>query len=339
MSIKPAANSPKKKALYVTDTFSIVFHPDDCAALSQMVDVYAPPQKSDVFATNPALLADAQIIMSSWGAPKLDEAFLKAAPRLEAVFYAAGTVKPFVTDACWERDLVICSAWGMNAIPVAEFALAQIYLCLKRVYQLAAYFTQERGKKLPTAGIAGGYKSAVGLISLGQVGRLTLKLLKQSEIKILVYDPFVSTEEAVALGAELVSLDEIFSRSDVVSLHTPWLKETENMIQGRHFASMKPNAAFINTARGAVVNEPEMIAALKARPDIFAVLDVTYPEPPAPDSPLWEMPNILLTPHIAGGIGNECYRQGREMIAEVRRYLNGEPLQWRITKERLSLLA
>jgi phosphoglycerate dehydrogenase-like enzyme len=148
-----------------------------------------------------------------------------------------------------------------------------------------------------------------------------------------------SEEKASRLGAEKCSLEAIFNRSDVVSLHTPWLKETEGMITGEHLALMKPNATFINTARGAVVREQEMIEVLQQRPDLFAILDVTYPEPPKPGSPLYTLPNVILTPHIAGSLDNECQRMGRYMVDELERYLAGEPLQWAISREKAATLA
>jgi phosphoglycerate dehydrogenase-like enzyme len=126
-------------------------------------------------------------------------------------------------------------------------------------------------------------------------------------------------------------LEDIFRRADVVSLHTPWLPETEGMITGQHFTLMKPNAAFINTARGAVVRESEMIAVLEQRPDLLAVLDVTYPEPPVPGSPLYTLPNVVLTPHIAGALGPETRRLGEMMLDELQRYLRGEPLRWQVS--------
>jgi phosphoglycerate dehydrogenase-like enzyme len=96
---------------------------------------------------------------------------------------------------------------------------------------------------------------------------------------------------------------------------------------------MKPGASFINTARGAVVNEADLIAVLREREDLFAVLDVTYPEPPAPDSPLFDLPNVLLTPHIAGSLNNECRRMGRTMVEELGRWLRGEPLRYRVGQD------
>jgi phosphoglycerate dehydrogenase-like enzyme len=150
---------------------------------------------------------------------------------------------------------------------------------------------------------------------------------------VLVYDPFVTPREARELGVELTSLDDLFHRSDAVSLHTPWLPETEGMITGAHIASMKPGATFINTARGQVVREKEMILAISRRPDLQIVLDVAAEEPPDPESPLYTMPNVVLTPHIAGSAGAECRRLGQYMVEELRRYVRGEPLQWAVTRE------
>ena len=111
------------------------------------------------------------------------------------------------------------------------------------------------------------------------------------------------------------------------------------MITGAHIASMKEGATFINTARGAIVREPEMTAVLAERPDLFAILDVTDPEPPVDGSPLYTLPNVVLTPHIAGSMDGECRRMGRTMVEECRRYLAGEPLRWAIDRERARSLA
>ena len=125
----------------------------------------------------------------------------------------------------------------------------------------------------------------------------------------------------------------------MASLHTPWLPETERLITGAHLASLKPYATFINTARGAIVREDEMIAVLQQRPDLVAVLDVTYPEPPAADSPLYTLPNVIITPHIAGSMQAECRRQGQYMIAELERYLAGQPLKYGLTRAKAAIMA
>jgi len=156
---------------------------------------------------------------------------------------------------------------------------------------------------------------------------------------VVAYDPYISPEEAARLRVKLVSLDEVFALSDVVSCHTPVLKETEKMIQRRHFELMKPGSTFINTARGAVVDEEGMVQVLKKRADLFAVLDVTEPLPPSGESPLYSMPNVMLTPHIAGCLGPECRRMGKLMVDELDRYLSGKALRYEIDQKRFQTMA
>src|SRR5690606_39096429 len=100
---------------------------------------------------------------------------------------------------------------------------------------------------------------------------------------------------------------------------------------------MKRGATFINTARGAVVNEEDLIAVFRERTDLQALLDVTYPEPPANDSPLYVLDNVLITPHIAGSIGPECRRMAAYMIEELKRFINNEPLKWGLTKQKAAI--
>lgn len=145
--------------------------------------------------------------------------------------------------------------------------------------------------------------------------------------------------EAAALNVKKVDLETLFKESEVVSLHTPLLPETTGMITGKHIQSMKPHTTFINTARGAIVKENDMIAVLKERTDLTAVLDVTHPEPPEKDFPLYEMENIILTPHIAGSLGSEVGRMGEYMLQELKQYLAAEPLKYQITKEKYQLMA
>ena len=332
----------KLKALYILDPgpYEWIYGPHERADINKLVDIIAPQQTVQSIREHPELLRDVDVILSGWGAPEMDAAFLDQAPQLKAVFYGAGSIRGIVDHAFWQRGCVITSAYGANAVPVAIYTLAQILFSLKHGWRYALEL--KRTHQYPereTMDMPGTYTSTVGLISLGMVGRQVCDLLKPFGLKVLAYDPFATPEAAQALGVELCALDDLFRRSDVVSLHTPWLKETEGMITGAHFAAMKKGAAFINTARGAIVREEEMIAVLQQRPDLFAVLDVVYPEPPAPDSPLYTLPNVIVTPHIAGAVGTECQRMGRYMVEELTRYLHGEPLQWGITEQQAKVLA
>jgi phosphoglycerate dehydrogenase-like enzyme len=315
-----------------------IYGEEERAAVAGLADVYAPFQTGNSVAKNPGVLAEAEVILSGWGAPAMDGGFLAAAPNLRVVLYGAGSIRRVATPAFWERDLRITSAYAANAVPVSEYALTVILFSLKRGWHFA--FSAQREKALPRQGqVPGAYGSTVGLVSLGMVGRLVRERLRPFDLRVVAYDPFVTPEEAHVLGVDLMSLEDLFASSDVVSLHVPLLPETEGMILGSHLASMKRNATLINTSRGAVVREAEMVEVLGERPDLWAVLDVTHPEPPEPDSRLFDLPNVVLTPHIAGSLGNECRRMGRLVVDELRRYVAGEPLKLEITRERAALMA
>ncbi|MBL7201680.1 MAG: hydroxyacid dehydrogenase [Anaerolineae bacterium] len=326
------------KGLFVmrTQAYSTIYGPSELDEIGQLVDIYAPQQTAASVQEDPSVLAEADVIFSGWGMAKMDDAFLAAAPRLKAVFYGAGSIRGFATDAGWDRGILVTSAYAANAIPTAEYALSQILFSLKRgwFYALAVKRDGRYPKREP---VPGAYQSEVGLVSLGMIGSRVARLLQPFDVRVLAYTS--SEEKAASLGAERCSLEEVFARSDVVSMHTPWLKETEGMITGEHFAAMKPNATFINTARGAVVREGEMIEVLRERTDLFAVLDVTYPEPPEPGSPLYTLPNVVLTPHIAGSLSGECRRMGGYVVEELKRYLCGEPQLWPISREQAATLA
>jgi phosphoglycerate dehydrogenase-like enzyme len=318
--------------------FDNVYGPEERVHIASLVEVLAPPMTRDELLARAELLARLEVLLTGWGAPALDAAFLRRTPKLRAVFYGAGSVKPIVSDALFERGVVLTTANTALAKPVAEYTVAQVILCLKRVWQTAQDTRLRRGHPPRVAG-PGAFGSTIGIVSLGAIGRLVLRKLQAMDVRVVAYDPCLSGPEAAALGVPLCSLEELFARSDVVTLHTPWLPETENLVGGRHFRAMKPGASFINTARGAVVNEPEMVAVLRARPDLFAVLDVTWPEPPPADSPLYDLPNVVVTPHIAGAMGLECRRMGRMMAEELERFVRGEPLQGQVRRERLATMA
>ena len=332
--------TPIPKALYVLDgeAYEKIYGGEERASVAELADIYAPPQTRDSVSKNPSVLSEAEVILSGWGAPAMDGAFLAAAPNLRAVLYGAGSIRRVATPALWERGVRITSARAANAAPVSEYALAAILFSLKRGWHFA--FSAQRNKALPGQGqVPGAYGSTVGLVSLGMVGRLVRERLRTFDLRVVAYDPYVTSEEARLLDVDLVSLEDLFESSEVVSLHAPLLPETERMILGSHLASMRRNATLINTSRGGVMREDEMVEVLKERPDLWAVLDVTHPEPPEPGSRLYDLPNVVLTPHIAGSLGSECQRMGRLVVDELRRYVAGEPLQHEITRERAALMA
>lgn len=328
------------RALYLLnpDAYDDIYGPDERADIACLVEVIAPVQTAQNVRINPSILADVDVILTGWGMAVLDETLLAAAPALKAIFYGAGSIRYFVTDAMWARGIVVTSAAAANAVPVAEFTVAALVMSLKQVWRLQRDVRTQR-RFVARTPVIGVYRSTVGLIGLGMIGRMVAERLRSYDVHVLVHDPHVAASDAAALGVELCTLDALFARSDAVSLHAPWLSATEGMITGAHLAAMRENATFINTARGALVREAEMIDVLQQRPDLCAVLDVTYPEPPASDSPLYTLPNVVLTPHIAGSVGAECRRMGRAMVDELARFVRGEPLRWSVSHAQAAIMA
>jgi phosphoglycerate dehydrogenase-like enzyme len=337
---QPNAQKPKLQALYCmapiayNSMFGKFLH-----EIGDLVNVYAPLQSRKSIAEDPSVLAKMEILFSGWGGPKMDEAFLKAAPNLKAVFYSGGSMRQVATDAFWASGIPITCALEANGYSVANYAISQILWLLRRGWYYALKIREEKAwpQHIP---VPGDYQSTVGIISLGTIARRVCKVLHDSfDVKLLAYSTSANPQTARELGLEYGSLEDVFRKSDVVSLHTGWLKETEGMITGDHFRMMKQGASFINNARGAVIRQDEMILALRDRPDIWAVLDVTWPEPPPADSPLFTLPNVVMTPHIGGPLDGECLRNGKAMLDDLKLFLAGKPMTCQIGAERARRLA
>lgn len=278
-------------------------------------------------------LAEAEVIFTGWNSPLLDEALLRQLPRLRAVFHGAGSVRPYVTDAFWDRGIAISTAAAANAIPVAEYTLGAILLSLKQAWRLNRQTRHERTFPQELPSVQGARGATIGLVSLGLIGREVLRRLRSFEVQVIAHDPYLPAARFSELGVESVPLPELMARSDIISLHTPLHPETHGFITGDLLNRLKPGATFINTARGGLVQEPELVTFLRSRPDVQAILDVSSPEPPVADSPLYDLPNVFLTPHIAGSLGPECRRLGWAMVEEFRRYVRGEPLHYALSRQ------
>lgn len=324
----------RPKGLYVIETrfFEQIYGPSERADLEVLADIYASPQTPNSIRENSSLLRECEVLFSGWGGPIIDEDFLAAAPNLKIIFFAGGTVGNIVTEAMWERDVIITSSYSANAVPVVEYVLGMIFFSLKHGWHYA-FDIKRKGRYPKKWRVPGSYQSTVGLISMGAVARMLCERLRSSDLKIIAYDPYLTPQEANILGIDLVSLDEVFSKSDLVSIHTPALAETHGMIDKTLLGQMKNGATLINTSRGAVINEHDLITVATQRTDLQIILDVTDPEPPVPGSPLYNLPNVVLTPHIAGSMDSECRRMARYMIEELTRYNKGEPLRWVVTPE------
>ena len=255
------------------------------------------------------------------------------------MFYAAGSVKGWAPSLL-DRGVLVVSGWAANAVPVAEFSLAQILLSCK------GYFRNTREFGSPAARIEsrpfrgrGVFGETVGIIGVGMVGRALCQLLRPFELEVIVCDPYLEKKEAAALGVESVSMEDVFQRSYVIGNHLPNLPSLRGVLNAALFSRMRENATFINTGRGAQVVEADLIETLRERPDLTALLDVTFPEPPATDSELYRLPNVQLSSHIAGSMNDEVVRMADFMIEEFIAWEAGKPLRYQVTRELLERMA
>ena len=296
--------------------------------------------KADVI-RKPNAFSDVEVVFSTWGMPAFTEEEIRAyLPNLKCVFYGAGTVQKFARPFL-NCGVKLFSAWAANAVPVAEMTVAQIILSNKG-YFLTNRIYRNSGKASAKAVFHkcnGNYGETVGIIGAGMIGKLVIQMLKQYNLKVIVFDPFLSDEKADELGVEKCELAELFERAFVVSNHLANNAQTQGMLCYDHFRRMRENAVFINTGRGAQVVEDDLVRALTERPDLTALLDVTDPEPPVDGHPFYTLPNCLLTPHIAGSDGDEVARMGEYMLDECKTYLAGEPCQYEVSLKMLETMA
>ncbi len=305
--------------------------------IAEVSDFYPVNVTSADFERLRSELAGVEAVFSTWGFPLRDSASLDFFPSLKAVFYAAGSVKHFAGNLL-AGNIAVASAWKTNAIPVAEFAASEILLANK------GFFRNQREAKSPGRAKVcfsghGNYGETVAVLGAGQVGSLVIQELRRHNLKILVFDPFLPEVQAQAMGVQKVSLAEAFALAYTVSCHLADVPETRNLIGRELLASMRQDATFINTGRGATVSESALCEVLSERPDLTAVLDVTSPEPPVPDSLLYQLPNVTLTSHIAGSVGDETIRMADCMIEEFAAWQQGGKLRCQVTAEMLEHMA
>lgn len=287
--------------------------------------------------TNWQALEEADIIFATWGMPAFSEMELKRLTKLKAVFYAAGSVKLF-GEPLLKKGIILSSAWQANAIPVAEFTLATILLAMKGFYRNSREYIHPEAFHSAYRG-PGNFGETVSLLGAGAIGRKLIELLRPFRLQVQVFDPYLSDEGAKKLGVVKVSLEAAFENGFVVSNHLANIPATVRMLRGNHFEKLRHNAVFINTGRGATVNESEFLDVFERRQDLTALLDVTYPEPPVHGSPFYTLPNVVMTTHIAGSQGDEVVRMAAYAWDEFLAWHHGEPLRYQVTLDMLPSMA
>ena len=306
--------------------------------IRQIADLRINPARQRTTADEVArLLEGADVAVTSWGCPCLDEDVLASAGSLRLVVHAAGTVKQLVSDALFDRGIRVTSGAAVIAKGVAETTLGIMITATKNILKLNE--ATSRGEWGEARRLCRDFCDlTVGIVGCGHVGRSVISLLRNFEVDVLVYDPYLSDEEAARMGARRTGLEELLKSSDIVSLHAPSIPETHHMINRNTLAHMRDGAILINTARGSLINEEDLVREVESG-RITAWLDVTDPEPPAADHPFRRLPGVVLTPHIAGVAANGRTRLGRYALQEIERFVKGEDPLYEVRREQLPRLA
>jgi phosphoglycerate dehydrogenase-like enzyme len=328
-------------ALMSEATFADQFDGRRLSRLRSLVTPTEPLHVDDLDLLPRDQLGEVEVLLTGWGAPALDQQLLDRMPSLATVLHCAGSVKGLVSESLWRRNIRVSSAAEVNAIPVAEFTFAAIVMAGKKAPFLAAdariqrtdwNYRHARGK-LSNLGLT------VGIVGFSRIGRRVVDRLQQLEdLTCLVADPFADPAAVSAAGARLVELHEMLARVDVLSIHAPELPSTRHLIGRQELAQLSDHATVINTARGSLLDTTALEKeCLTGR--LNAILDVTDPEPLPSGSVLYDLPNVMITPHIAGSLDSEIRRMTDAALDELERLLSGRPLLHEIQECDLAVIA
>lgn len=332
------------KAIFVNRSEELVrrlYAEKQMARLRGLVDLDEQHVYTSVEALRAADLRDVEVIFSAWSMfPMTEEEIREIFPSLKAIFYSGGSVRGFAGPfiACGAR---VFSGWNANGTAVTQFAFAQIMLATKGYFgvQLAQKQTGRESAYHLFKQYPGAYGVKVGLLGCGTIGTQVAEMLKKTDCETWVYDPYLSEERAQALNVKRKSLEEIFAECLVISNHLPNLPTTQRVIRREHFMSMQRCATFINTGRGAQLDEKDLYDALVAEPMRTALLDVIIDEGNADTNPLSSLPNCFMTPHMAGASGNEELRMTDVILDAFESFARGESCRAEILPEMLDTLA
>lgn len=341
----PTSHTPQAMVVMSPEVYDLQFDAVRTQRLDRLVSLgdLAPSDTVDSPAARERA-AEVEVLITSWGAPALTAERLAYFPRLRAVFHCAGSVRTLVSEELWDRGIVVTNAADENAIPVAEFTLAAIVFAGKKAPFLSSLAQREAARgALPrstdTFGPLSNFGRTIGVVGFSRIGRRVVELVQSlEEVTCLVVDPLADATEVAAAGGTLVTLEEMLPRVDVLSLHAPSLPSTEKMISAEQLALLGDHATVVNTARGRLVDT----AALErecASGRLNAILDVTDPEPLPAGSVLFTLPNVMVTPHIAGSLDTETHRMTNAALDQLELFLAGRPLTSQITRDVLGVSA
>ncbi|MFJ4620756.1 hydroxyacid dehydrogenase [Streptomyces sp. NPDC088812] len=334
--------SPRPRTLVVmgNEAWDMQFDDARRARLRELADTFAP-MWAPTF-ESPTIrghLADVEVLLTGWGTPRLTADRLARLPGLRAVLHCAGTVRGLVGPELWQRGILVSTSADLNADPVAEYTLAAVIMAGKKAPFLAADARRHREdwsyrrRRCPRSNLG----PTIGIVGFSRIGRRVISMLTRTlhDVTCLVADPYATPREVSRAGARLVDLDEMLPALDILSLHAPALPETRRMIGAPQLAALPDHSCVINTARGSLVDTAALEAEC-ATGRLHAILDVTDPEPLPGDARLYDLPNVMITPHIAGSLDSETMRMADGALDELERLAHGQPLARAVSRAALT---
>ncbi len=326
----------KRRILYIPTRAHTerVFTKEDFEMFLRLFDVTVNVKDRDLSSSEVAeLITGMDGLVTGWGSPGLTDEVFEKADRLKIIVHSAGSVRPILAKPVVEkyvipRSICVVSCRRAIAYNVAESAMGMMIMTLRRWFDHIQAYREKgvwRSREISENGqfLMG---ATVGIVGVGVVGREVVRLLKPFDVKILVYDPYLSEWEAGRLGVRRVGLNELFEKSDVVSIHAPLTSETYHMIGRDQLRRMKDGAVVINTARGGIIDHDALIEECR-KGRIIAFLDVTEPEPLPPDSPLRDLKNVYITPHVAGAGYYGYHMIGKTVVKSLEDFFAGRPVE------------
>lgn len=244
------------------------------------------------------------------GSTQVTRRLLEAAPQLRFVARAGAGLDNIDTAAASERGIGVLNVPGANAVAVAELVFALLLALFRRIPECDAAVRRGEWQKVQGRELRG---KTLAIVGLGKIGSAVARRARAFEMEVIGFDPVVSSADARAMGVEPVTFEALFPRAEVLSLHAPMLPETRGMVGAAQIAAMPRGAVLVNAARGALVDEPALVEALRSGALAGAALDVFAQEPPK-GSPLLSLPNVVLTPHIGASTLEAQEAVGEEIV-------------------------
>lgn len=272
---------------------------------------------------------DADVVITGWGNCKFFKKDIQRMPQLKMIAHTGGTVASLVAPDVYETDVKVISGNDVFAKSVSEGCLCYILAALRRLEHFMGVM-REGGFRTEVFENRGLFGKKLGIVGFGSIARHLLNLIRWYDLEILIYSSHLSDEEAATYGARTASLEEIFAECDVISIHAANTAKTRGMITRELLESMKSDALLVNTARGAVIDEPALFEML-LEGRFYAALDVFAVEPPAPDAPIRQCKNAMLMPHMGGPTMDLRGVVTMELCKDIARLQKGEALQYEIS--------